>query len=179
MAAVGVLAALVGAVAVAATSSSPPSVTAEAAPPSTSTTSHPVSSTDVVTVSEPVPVVDTEVRSGEGSVEDVVAAAMAAWGRFAVSGDLEEVGGWFAEGGPQYRQFEEEAEELISDPIGAPPYSVVVEDLLVERSEGEARVRGRFVFVRTGEASLSYTWVVILTRQSGRWVVWTVIDDTG
>lgn len=180
MAALSVLAALVGAVAVAATSSSPPpSSFGEATPPPSPTTGRPVSSTDAVTVAEPVPVIGTEVRSAGGSVEEAVNAAMEAWGRFAVSGDLDEVSGWFAGDGPQYRQFEEEAEELASDQIGPPPYSVVVENLRVESSESEARAGGRFVFVRTGEASRSYTWVVVLTRRDGRWLVWTVVDDPG
>lgn len=180
MAALGVLGALVGAVAVAATSpSTSPDRTVGTTPPTSATTSAPVASTNPVAVAAPVPVAGTEVRSAGGSVEESVDAAMAAWGRFAVSGDLQELGGWFAVDGPQYRQFEGEAKQLASDPIGPPAYSVVVEDLRVERSEGEARAGGRFVFVRTGEASRSYSWVVVLTRGGGRWVVWTVLEDPG
>lgn len=110
-----------------------------------------------------------------------VTGAMAAWGRFAVTGDLEEVSPWFAPDGPQYRQFEEEAEMLSSAPIGPPPYTVLVEDLHVEEWDGGARAEGGFVFVRTGEPSQSFHWVIELTRRGGRWQVWTVttIDSGG
>lgn len=107
-------------------------------------------------------------------VEKVVMGAMRAWGRFAVEGDLAEVAGWFATDGPQYRQFEKEAEALAAEPVGPPAYAVLTEDLEVEEAGDEAQARGRFVFVRTGEVSQSFQWVIVLIRVEERWLVWTV-----
>ncbi len=149
---------------------------------STASTTSPAGSYPSSSRPPPRPSTTSPVPSSAwADVRAAVTGAMAAWGRFAVTGDLEEVSSWFAPDGPQYRQFEEEAERLESAPIGPPPYTVLVEDLDVEEWDGGARAEGGFVFVRTGEPSQSFHWVIELTRRGGRWQVWTVttIDSGG
>src|SRR5690606_20382554 len=53
--------------------------------------------------------VKATVPSGEQDAVAVIRQGLAAWGRFAASGDLGEVEPWFAVEGPQYLQFIEEA----------------------------------------------------------------------
>lgn len=110
----------------------------------------------------------------------VVEGGLAAWGRFAVTGDLSVLEPWFDLDGPQYRQLAAEAEELAAVALGPPPYSVVMSDaVVVEEAADEVRVRGRVVFARTGEASQSFDWEVVVRSTDGRFRIWTVdnLDD--
>jgi hypothetical protein len=52
-------------------------------------------------------------------------------------------------------------------------------DPVVVEDAAEVRVRGQVVFVRTGEASQSFDWEVVLRRTSGRFRIWTVDDLDG
>lgn len=107
----------------------------------------------------------------------VVEAGLAAWGRFAVTGDLSVLKPWFDVDGPQYRQLAAEAEELAAVALGPPPYSVVMSDaVVVEEAVAEVRVRGRVVFVRTGEPSQSFDWEVVVRGAAGQRRIWTVND---
>lgn len=111
--------------------------------------------------------------SGDDPVE-AAREALRAWGRFAVSGDLSQVEGWFHRDGPQYRRLEAEAGSIRQDPPGDPPYVVTLELVeLVEHVEGVS-VRARVVFIRTGEPSQSFDWDIHLRQSTGRWQVWTV-----
>lgn len=91
-----------------------------------------------------------------------------------MTGELGEVDTWFIAGGPQFEQFQEEAVDLAEDPPGDPPYTVTVGEPEAEVTDGEARVRARVVFVRTGEPSQSFDWVVVLHRVGEGWRIWTV-----
>lgn len=107
----------------------------------------------------------------------VVEGGLAAWGRFAVTGDLSVLEPWFDIDGPQYRQLAAEAEELAAVALGPPPYSVVMFDaVVVEETADEVRLRGRVVFVRTGEASQSFDWEVVLRGGAGQRRIWTIND---
>lgn len=112
--------------------------------------------------------------TGQGDVLSVVEEAMAAWGRFAVSGDLDEVEPFFAVDGPQYRLFVEESATLAAAPPGPPPYRVVVEIADVMRDAAETQVEARVRFVRTGEPSQSFRWIIVVRGVGGEWKVWTV-----
>lgn len=110
---------------------------------------------------------------GDDPLETVV-EGMAAWGRFAVSGDLHDVGRWFAREGPQYARFVEEAEGLSAGPVGGVAYTVTVEGTDESVDGDRASVSARVVFIRTGEPSQSFHWMVYLRRESGVWKIWTV-----
>lgn len=112
--------------------------------------------------------------TGEGDVTSVIEKAMAAWGRFAVSGDLDEVEPFFVVDGPQYLLFVEEAVALAATPPGPPPYRVLVEIADVMRDAAETQVEAGVRFVRTGEPSQSFRWVIVVRRVRGEWKVWTV-----
>lgn len=102
--------------------------------------------------------------------------ALAAWGRFAVSGDLSHLAPWFDPQGPQYRLLAEESARLAESPLGDPPYLVTFEPEEVITQGGEASVRGQVVFGRRGEPTQSFHWVIHLRSGVDGWRVWTVED---
>jgi hypothetical protein len=110
---------------------------------------------------------------GEGGSDPVtvIRQALSAWGRFAVSGDLAEVEPWFVVGGPQYEQFLTEAGAGGS--AGGTAYRVTFEPLATHSADPN-RMRGRVVFVRTGEPSQVFDWWIVLRRRDDRLQVWTV-----
>lgn len=155
----------------------------EMVPSSTATTRRSTGASPTIRVgSVAVPSADASSSTsmpvtGERGVLWVVEEAMAAWGRFAVSGDLEEVEPFFVVDGPQYRQFVEEAAALAVAPPGPPPYRVLVETSNVVRDAAEAQVEAGVRFVRTGEPSQSFRWVVVLRIVGDDWKVWTVEEE--
>lgn len=142
-------------------------------PPSTTiTTTTSSSSTTVSTTTTPREIPSSTLASTSEPIA-VVNAGLEAWGEFAVTGDLEVLEPWFDPDGPQFAQFRTEASTLSSVPPGDPPYSVTFEEIGQETVEGEIRLHGRVVFVRTGEPSQSFDWVIVL-REGETWQIWTI-----
>ena len=133
------------------------------------------SSTDVTTT-RPAYTVGVTSAPSLDSPESVTREALAAWGRFAASGDLAVVRAWFALDGPQYGRF---AKEARWGGVGGDPYAVTLEVIDELTLPGSAQVTGRVVFVRTGEPSQSFRWSIELVRGDGRWLVWTVDEVDG
>ncbi len=102
--------------------------------------------------------------------------ALAAWGEFAVTGDLTIVEEWFDADGPQYGVFAAEAANLASDPLGPPAYIFTMSDPeVLHVGVGERIMRGAVHITRAGEQPQQYGWDLHLRRSStrGRWMVWT------
>lgn len=108
---------------------------------------------------------------GQADLPSVIQEALSAWGRFAATGDLAEVEPWFAVEGPQYRRFEDEV--AAAERVGGPVYRVTFEPLS-NHPDDPNRIRGRVVFVRTGEPSQVFDWWIVLREGDGRLRVWTV-----
>jgi hypothetical protein len=110
----------------------------------------------------------------------VVAAAreaLAAWGRFAISGDLDEVNPYFAHGGPQYLRLESEAPRLAANPLGPPAYSFEFPSpTVLTVSADRTIVRGVITFARAGEAARTFRWDLKMewSEAKQRWLLWTV-----
>lgn len=104
----------------------------------------------------------------------VLSDGLAAWGRFAVTGELETVAPWFSSEGPQWERFTSEAPELAADPLGDPPYRVMVEASDMTGGAGERRVDAGVTFVRTGEPSQTFQWRIVLREEADGWRIWTV-----
>lgn len=125
------------------------------------------------TNAEIVPEVTSDSQPAE--VVTAVEEGLAAWGRFAVSGDLDVLEPWFDNEGPQYGLLAAEAARLAASPLGLPEYSVTMSAPQVgEVHHGEASVEGRVVFARTGEPSQSFWWSVLVRRSKVGWRIWTV-----
>ncbi len=101
---------------------------------------------------------------------DVARRGLEAWGRFAASGDLDEVASWFSSG-PQWERFVEETKRGGVDGVA---YSVSLTEVEVSEVEDEAVVLGRVVFVRTGEAAQVFRWRIVLVFEGREWRIWTV-----
>jgi hypothetical protein len=105
--------------------------------------------------------------------------ALSAWGRFAVSGDLDRLDGFFHPDGPQWRQLAAEAETLADGPPGPPPYAVTIRrPVMVEWGRDRAVVRARVTFARRGETPQRNRWdLVMVPGDDGDWLLWTVVDQ--
>jgi len=99
-------------------------------------------------------------------------AALAAWGEFAVTGDLSGVRLTFVVGGPQLGQLEQEAGRIHS--TDAAGYQVSLTDTSVEEAGGVATVTGTVVWARVGEADQLYRWAIELHEVEGAWRLFTV-----
>ena len=104
--------------------------------------------------------------------------ALSAWGRFAVSGNLERLDGYFHPDGPQWEQLVGEADAIAQDPPGPPPYEVTLRRArVVESGANGAVVRGRVTFVRRGEPKQRFRWdLVMVPGEQGEWLLWTVAE---
>jgi hypothetical protein len=107
--------------------------------------------------------------------------ALADWGRFGVSGDLNQVKTSFWPDGPQYQQLVRESPRLKQHPIGQPPYQFTLEDPVTILQAGKDRlVRGVVRSTRQGTPSRSFRWDIYMRQDpsaAGRWRVWTVANS--
>ena len=88
--------------------------------------------------------------------------ALADWGEFAVTNDLNTVKDTFWADGPQYKQLEREAKQR-KEPIGPPPYKMTMTGVQVLKPRDDQRVlRGRVQMTRPGERPQSFNWDVWL-----------------
>lgn len=134
-------------------------------------------STPATTTTTSIPANPSPSSSLLPSAEDpltVLSEGLAAWGRFAVSGDSNAVAPWFSRDGPQWGRFQLEVPELSADPLGDPPYRVLVEKGDVSGDAEEMWVEARVTFVRTGEPSQTFRWRIVLRREDDGWRIWTV-----
>lgn len=102
--------------------------------------------------------------------------SLAAWGEFAVTGDLAIVEEWFAPDGPQYGVLAAEAINLTAEPLGPPAYIFTMSDPeVIDVGVGERIMRGAVHITRAGEQPQEHEWDLHLRRDSARerWMVWT------
>jgi hypothetical protein len=107
--------------------------------------------------------------------------ALADWGRFGVSGDLDMVKSSFWPEGPQYKQLVRESPRLKQRPIGPPAYQFTLEEPVTVLQAGKDRlVRGVVKSSRQGLPSRSFHWDIYMRQDpsaGGRWRVWTVANS--
>jgi hypothetical protein len=108
--------------------------------------------------------------------------ALADWGEFAVTNDLDTVKDTFWADGPQYKQLEREAKQR-KEPIGPPPYKMTMTGVQVLKPRDNQRVlRGRVQMTRPGERPQSFNWDVWMQldqADGGHWRLWTVRNTAG
>ena len=117
--------------------------------------------------------------AGEGPIVAVASGALEAWGRFGVSGRLDDVALYFDPDGPQFARFRDEAPAIGANPAGPPAYRFAMSDATVERSGDHWVVRGPVVVSRPGEADRHYDWELVVRQRNGEWAVWTVRESGG
>ena len=148
-----------------ATSQPPPTVAVAVLDPSTtSTTRAPLVTSTSVT---PPPVLV--------AMEN----ALAAWGEFAVTGRMRDLGEYFVSGGPQRRKLREEAETIRADPPGPPAYAVTTADVLtISVTSTDIVLRAEVIWARAGEDTQTYLWDIQMQKAEGVWKLLTVEDVT-
>lgn len=105
-------------------------------------------------------------------------AALAAWGRFSVTGNLALLATHFDPMGSQYRQLVGEADTIRSGAGHGVPYDVSLDDVQVSTAgSDEALVTAMVTWARPGEAGQRYSWEIALKAAvPGQWRLWTVRD---
>lgn len=117
----------------------------------------------------------TTVSPQQEEILEATDRALAAWGEYAVTGDLSLVEGTFVAAGPQLEQLRGEAPARRAEPLGAPPYEFEVRDPVVTvKDAGEAIVAAQVVLTRPRGPSQDYDWRIHLHRIGGTWQLWTV-----
>ncbi|MDQ3569799.1 MAG: hypothetical protein M3396_04095 [Actinomycetota bacterium] len=107
---------------------------------------------------------------------DAAAKALAAWGQFAVTGDMAVLEGLFDKEGPQYQALMDEAPHLAAVRDGLTPYRVTLSNPAVAVGDSrQVTVAGTVVWSRQPEAEQVFAWEVVLrpSRDAG-WVLWSV-----
>ncbi len=149
------------------------------APSSTSTTSDvaDTSTSGVATTPAPAPTTTVAATSPADSARIVAGLddALAAWGRFIISGDMTELDGYLVENGPQWQQLAAESTQLAAEPLGLPPYTFDLDlPQVVEHAGAMAVVRSELVMSRPGETPQRFDWLITLQEVDGRWLLYTV-----
>ena len=102
-------------------------------------------------------------------------SALSAWGRFTVSGDVDELASTFDPKGPQYAQLAEEAAALAEDPLGPPAYEFSLGEFTIERPRPQRVVIvGPVQLARPGEEDQAFVWRIHLRWSGSMWRLWTV-----
>ena len=126
-----------------------------------------------------------EAGSAAPALEDVLpdlTSALAAWGVFAATGELDEVDRYFWPAGPQREQLSREAAPVQAAPIGLPAYEFVLTDPALEViADDRVDVIGTVSVSRPGVETARYSWRLELRRdsESGLWRLWTVSTVDG
>ena len=103
--------------------------------------------------------------------------ALAAWGKFAVTGRTRDLGEHFVPGGPQRRKLRSEAEALRADPPGLPAYQVTTGDVFtISMTSSDVVLRTDVMWAREGEQTQLFTWDIQMQLVDGSWRLLTVDD---
>jgi hypothetical protein len=101
--------------------------------------------------------------------------ALDAWGVFAVTGRMRDLGDLFVPGGPQRRQLRDEADVIRAAPLGLPPFEVTLSDVLaISTAETEVVFRAEVTWSREGLDPQSFTWDIQMQQTEGVWQLLTV-----
>lgn len=154
-------------------SATPPTLASTVAPDEPATTSGLTVTIPPATTAQPSIVASTVVTT-----PDVVIAmqdALAAWGQFAVSGQLDDLGDHFVVGGAQRRQLRSESASIQAAPPGPPPYVVTTGDVFsISVAADDVVLRTDVTWSRPGEDDQTFTWDIQMRRVEGRWRLLTV-----
>lgn len=110
-----------------------------------------------------------------GDAVEAARAAVEAWSHFAATGDLTMVSELFVVDGPQWKQFEAESVTR-GDSTGSEHLQLEILEGRVRRLDSAtATVWLNVRASRPGFTPETFDWDFDLTRDDGRWLVWTVI----
>jgi len=105
--------------------------------------------------------------------------ALSAWGVFATTGLMRDLGDHFVVGGPQRRLLRAEASAIQEDAPGPPAYVVATGDVFtISATTDDVVLRAEIEWAREGEPTQSFTWDIQMRRVDGGWRLHTVEDVT-
>ncbi|NND02419.1 MAG: hypothetical protein HKN91_06485, partial [Acidimicrobiia bacterium] len=118
----------------------------------------------------------------EPSAPPVVVAlreALAAWGQFAVTGAMSDLGDHFVVGGPQRRQLREESAAIRENPLGPPAYEVTTSNVFsISVTDEDVVLRAEVDWLREGEEPQQFLWDIQMRLVDDVWQLLTVEDMT-
>ena len=133
------------------------------APPSTSTTSTEAPAIITSTIASAPPVVT--------ALQD----ALTAWGEFAITGRMRDLGDYFVVGGPQRRQLRAESEAIQANPPGPPAYVVTTSNIFtLSVTPTDVVLRTEIEWARQGEETQFLVWDIQMQLVDGVWQLLTV-----
>jgi hypothetical protein len=157
------------------------------ASPTTTQTSAPAGNTDTTQTTDTTAPTQstgttepaTQQAQAPADVTETLNSALAAWGRFAVNGNLEEVKPYFVEDSNQYNRFKLDAAAIASQPPGGAPINVTMPNpQTFNDGDNDNRwlIRGTATWVRPGEREQNFNWEITMTRASDRqpWLIQSV-----
>jgi hypothetical protein len=157
-----------------------------AAPGAVSVVTATKSATTTVVTSSATTLVPVTVASpgdGSGTVAATSPAvvalqdALAAWGVFASTGRIRDLGDHFVVGGPQRRLLRAESQTIRADPPGNPPYVVTTDDIFtVSVGPTDVVLRTEILWARDGESTQYFNWDIQMQLVDGAWRLLTVED---
>ena len=101
--------------------------------------------------------------------------ALTAWGEFAVSGRVRDLGDHFVSGGPQRRKLRAEGESIRATTSGVPPYVVTTGDIFtISITPTDAVLRSEIEWARQGEQTQFFVWDIQMQLVDGMWQLLTV-----
>jgi hypothetical protein len=126
-----------------------------------------------------IPAASTATTVPASDMHDPVEAArtaLAAWGDFAVTGDLARVRLVFSAGGPQLTQLEDEAARITGPAdTSVPRYLVTLTGPRSDVASDTATVTGTVVWSRVAESDQAYRWAIEMHLDAdGTWRLFTV-----
>lgn len=117
-----------------------------------------------------------QAQAAPQDVTNTVNAALAAWGKFAVDGNIEGIKAYFAPNTKQFNRFQLDAATISASPPGGEPIKVVMNNPeAFKTDDNNWTVRGPVVWSRQGELTQNFNWELRLTRTSDR-QPWQIIS---
>lgn len=103
--------------------------------------------------------------------------ALAAWGEFAVTGRMRDLGDHFVDFGPQRRQLRSESGAIQADPPGPPAYIVTTANIFtLSVTPTDVVLRTEIEWAREGEETQFLIWDIQMQLADGVWQLFTVED---
>ena len=110
-------------------------------------------------------------------IRAILVDALAGWGTFAVTGDLDDVAAFFHPDGPQWQVLLAEAETFVA--AGGDAFIVTGDERSLVFNADSAVIRTDVTFARASQDAAVFAWNIELRPDAaGEWRIWSVEDLT-
>lgn len=98
-------------------------------------------------------------------------AALVGWGRFATTGNLEEVRPYFVTDGTQFQRFESESRSLQDAPPGGQPLTMTASNESAQQAGSDWIVQADVLVSRQNEQDQAFRWEMRVVRAQDTWQI--------